>query len=122
MVLGPEDIVGRPVTKLVDVFPAPGNHLRKSFSPARLGLPPDVALDRTRIEPVAGILPKPVAGHLAQLLERHLEGLGYQLDHTSDRGRLLRSGVIDGAERRVLCDEMDGPAEIAGVDIGLLGP
>src|SRR5258708_39136679 len=69
-----------------------------------------------------GMVSEPVRCHLAQLRKGHVERFGAQLDHAPDAGRLGGAGVVDIPERRFFGGQMYGPREIAGVNIGLLGP
>ena len=62
-----------------------------------------------------------VAGHLAELLERHFQGLRHQFDDTADRCRLLRAGIVDGSKWRLFRHHVNRAREIAIVDVRFLG-
>src|SRR5258708_6420982 len=69
-------ISGGPAPELAVVFAPQLPDLAETSLPADLGLPSEVVLDGTGVEPVAGILAKPIGRHFAQLLERHAKGFG----------------------------------------------
>src|ERR1700728_1239632 len=93
----PQRVAGRPGLQLVEIFAAPCDHLGEAFVPADLRLPADVAFDRRRVEPIARVLSKPVACHLAKLIERDAQRLGGALDNLADRRRQRWAGVVNGA-------------------------
>src|SRR6266568_4717914 len=115
-----QNIVLRPIFQLAEVLAAPRDHLAEPFFPADLRLPSQVALDGAGVEPIAGILPKSVGRHLAQLLEGHAERLGAQLDHAPDAGRLSRARIVDFPNGAFLGHQMYGSREIARVNVRLL--
>src|SRR6266852_9500480 len=110
-----QNIVLRPIFQLAKILAAPRAHLTEPFFPANLRLPSQVALDGAGVEPIAGILPKSVRRHLAQLLEGHAERFGAQLDHAPDAGRLGRTRIVDLPDGAFLCHQMYGSREIARV-------
>src|SRR5262245_51907480 len=58
--LSSKHIIRRPVSDLRQVFLAPSDHLSQAFIPPDLRFPSYCVLNPGRIEPVAGVLTKPI--------------------------------------------------------------